>query len=95
VYSNLLSFAKVWLEKGELSPWIGVWWIHALALAMYGIGEYVAPPLAQFAHTEKTTSRLAGVSFAGRASAWIKEGNLILRLRTAEVGQVFGGATLF
>ena len=66
-----------------------------LALAMYGIGEYVAPPLAQFAHTEKTTSRLAGVSFAGRASAWIKEGNLILRLRTAEVGQVFGGAALF
>ncbi|HUY84243.1 MAG TPA: LPS export ABC transporter permease LptF [Steroidobacteraceae bacterium] len=34
VYSNLLSFAKVWLEKGELSPWIGVWWIHALALAL-------------------------------------------------------------
>ncbi len=34
VYSNLLSFAKVWLERGELSPWIGVWWIHGLALIL-------------------------------------------------------------
>ena len=33
VYSNLLSAAKVWLEKGELSPAIGVWWIHLAALA--------------------------------------------------------------
>lgn len=34
VYSNLLSLAKVWLEKGQISPWIGVWWIHALALGL-------------------------------------------------------------
>jgi lipopolysaccharide export system permease protein len=37
VYSNLLSAAKVWIEKGELSPIIGVWWVHAgvLALGLY------------------------------------------------------------
>jgi len=37
VYSNLLSAAKVWLEKGELSPVIGVWWVHlgVLALGLY------------------------------------------------------------
>jgi lipopolysaccharide export system permease protein len=33
VYSNLLSAAKVWVEKGQLSPWIGVWWVHLLILA--------------------------------------------------------------
>jgi lipopolysaccharide export system permease protein len=33
VYSNLLSAAKVWVEKGQLSPWIGVWWVHVLILA--------------------------------------------------------------
>src|SRR6202034_4829316 len=33
VYSQLLSAAKVWLEKGELSPAIGVWWVHILLLA--------------------------------------------------------------
>ena len=34
VYSNLLSAAKVWLEKGDLAPAIGVWWVHLAALAL-------------------------------------------------------------
>jgi len=34
VYSNLLNASKVWLEKGDLSPAIGVWWVHATALAL-------------------------------------------------------------
>jgi lipopolysaccharide export system permease protein len=38
VYSNLLSAAKVWLEKGDLPPAVGVWWVHAAAL---GLGLYL------------------------------------------------------
>ena len=38
VYSNLLSAAKVWVERGSLPPAIGVWWIHLLAL---GLGLYL------------------------------------------------------
>ncbi len=34
VYSNLLSAVKVWLEKGELSPAFGVWWVHASVLLL-------------------------------------------------------------
>jgi lipopolysaccharide export system permease protein len=34
LYSNLLSVAKVWLEKGDLPPLVGVWWVHLLALAL-------------------------------------------------------------
>jgi lipopolysaccharide export system permease protein len=34
VYSNLLSAAKVWVEKGDLPPIIGVWWVHLAALAL-------------------------------------------------------------
>jgi lipopolysaccharide export system permease protein len=66
-----------------------------LALAMYGIGEYVAPPMAQLAKREKTTSKLADISFAGSSSAWVKDGNLILRVSTGEVDQAFGGVSLF
>ena len=62
---------------------------------MYGIGEYVAPPLAQFAKREKTTTKLADVSFAGSSGAWVKDGNLILRVQTGEVDQSFGGVSLF
>ncbi|MFO1466448.1 MAG: LPS export ABC transporter permease LptF [Steroidobacteraceae bacterium] len=39
VYSNLLTAAKVWVEKGELSPLVGVWWVHLLAL---GLGLFLA-----------------------------------------------------
>jgi lipopolysaccharide export system permease protein len=66
-----------------------------LALLMYGIGDYAAPPLAQFAKREKTTEKLADVSFAGSSSAWVKDGSLILRVQTGEVDRAFGGVSLF
>ncbi len=34
VYANLLSAAKAWLEKGTLTPQLGVWWIHLLAIGL-------------------------------------------------------------
>ncbi len=30
LYANLVSAAQVWIEKGRLSPQIGVWWVHAI-----------------------------------------------------------------
>jgi lipopolysaccharide export system permease protein len=38
VYSSLLSASKTWVEKGDLPPVIGVWWVHAAAL---GLGIYL------------------------------------------------------
>ncbi len=35
------------------------------------------------------------MSFAGRSAAWIKDGNMILRLQTGEIDQEFGGVALF
>jgi len=66
-----------------------------LAVIMYGIGDYAAPTMAQFAKREKTTLKLADVSFAGSSSAWVKDGNLILRVQTGEVDRAFGGVSLF
>ncbi|HXA35821.1 MAG TPA: LPS export ABC transporter permease LptF [Steroidobacteraceae bacterium] len=34
VYSNLLSAAKVWVEKQDLPPAVGVWWVHVAALVL-------------------------------------------------------------
>ena len=34
VYSNLVSAAQVWIEKGRLSPLLGTWWVHALFAAI-------------------------------------------------------------
>jgi lipopolysaccharide export system permease protein len=38
VYANLLSASKVWVEKGQLAPAIGVWWVHLL---LFGFGLYL------------------------------------------------------
>jgi lipopolysaccharide export system permease protein len=33
IYANLLSIARIVLERGELPLWLGMWWVHgALAL---------------------------------------------------------------
>jgi lipopolysaccharide export system permease protein len=66
-----------------------------LAVIMFGIGEYAAPSMAQFAKREKTTLKLADVSFAGTSSAWVKDGNRILRVQTGEVDRAFGGVSVF
>ncbi|HLZ98377.1 MAG TPA: LPS export ABC transporter permease LptG [Steroidobacteraceae bacterium] len=97
---NLAAGSELVVTRASgVSVWRIAWPVGlagvTMALAMYGIGEYMAPPMAQLAKREKTTSKLADVSFAGSSSAWIKDGNLILRVQTGEVDQTFGGVSLF
>lgn len=66
-----------------------------LAVIMFAIGEYAAPSMGQFAKREKTIAKLADVSFAGTSSAWVKDGNRILRVQTGEVDRAFGGVSVF
>jgi lipopolysaccharide export system permease protein len=32
VYANVLYMCRAWVSKGDLSPWLGMWWVHLLAL---------------------------------------------------------------
>ncbi len=34
VYVNVLAAARTWIEKGWLSPGVGVWWTHLIVLAI-------------------------------------------------------------
>jgi lipopolysaccharide export system permease protein len=97
---NLAASSELVVTRASgVSVWRIAWPVGlaglTLSLIMYGIGEYVAPPLAQLAKREKTSSKFADVSFAGQSSAWVKDGNLILRVQTGEVDQSFGGVSLF
>jgi lipopolysaccharide export system permease protein len=97
---NLAAGSELVVTRASgVSVWRIAWPVGlaglTLSLIMYGIGEYAAPPLAQFAKREKTTNKLADVSFAGLSSAWVKDGNLILRVQTGEVDRAFGGVSLF
>ncbi|HHJ34615.1 MAG TPA: LPS export ABC transporter permease LptF [Gammaproteobacteria bacterium] len=32
LYSNLLSLGFSWIVQGKISPWIGTWWVHLIAI---------------------------------------------------------------
>lgn len=35
LYSNLLGLSQVWVERGQLSPLVGLWWVHVLVAALF------------------------------------------------------------
>src|ERR1700730_18334927 len=97
---NLAAGSELVVTRASgVSVWRIAWPVGlaglTMAIVMYGIGEYVAPPMAQLAKREKTTEKLADISFAGSSSAWVKDGNLILRVQTGEVDRAFGGVSVF
>jgi lipopolysaccharide export system permease protein len=32
IYTNMQSVSLAWLRKGQISPWLGLWWVHGVAL---------------------------------------------------------------
>ncbi len=34
IYSNLISAAQVWVEKGQVDPRLGMWWVHGLVVLL-------------------------------------------------------------
>jgi lipopolysaccharide export system permease protein len=97
---NLAAGSELVVTRASgVSVWRVAWPVGlagiTLALIMFGIGEYAAPSMGQFAKREKTISKLADVSFAGTSSAWVKDGNRILRVQTGEVDSAFGGVSVF
>ncbi len=34
VYTNLLTAGRLWLERGEVPSWLGLWWVHALVMLL-------------------------------------------------------------
>ena len=37
VYSNLLGVARTWMEKGQIDPALGMWWVHATVALVLGV----------------------------------------------------------
>ena len=34
VYSNFLSGAKVWIARGSMPAWLGLWWVHVVVVLL-------------------------------------------------------------
>ena len=41
IYNNLLNVAKKWVERGDVYPWIGVWWVHLILILVIVILFYL------------------------------------------------------
>jgi lipopolysaccharide export system permease protein len=59
------------------------------------IGEFLAPPLTQMARVDKAVQRNANISVTGRGSAWIRQGDQLLRAERLSGDAGFGGITVF
>ena len=34
IYTNLLNVARAWLTKGDISPFVGLWWVHLIMIVI-------------------------------------------------------------
>lgn len=59
------------------------------------IGEYVAPPLARIAESEKTMAKGASSNLVSGAGAWYKEGRTFIHLNAIQPNGVLHGVSLF
>ncbi|OUD14354.1 LPS export ABC transporter permease LptF [Thioflexithrix psekupsensis] len=40
IYNNLLNIAKKWVERGDVSPELGLWWVHGLLVIIIAFFLY-------------------------------------------------------
>jgi lipopolysaccharide export system permease protein len=66
-----------------------------LAVVSWWIGDYVAPPLEQYARQQKTFAKFRQISLTGNQGAWTKDGNTILSVQRQTTENQFGGVYVF
>lgn len=66
-----------------------------LAALMFVVGEYVAPPLAQYARQLKVFAKYDEFSLAGSRGTWVRDGDTILSVDQQSTSTRFGGIKVF
>lgn len=77
---------------------IGTWVLGAgvlLMIATWALGEYIAPPMEQYARELKTFQKFQDYSMAGNRAAWAKDGDTILSVQRQSAENSFGGVYIF
>jgi lipopolysaccharide export system permease protein len=67
----------------------------ALAVLAFAVSEYLAPTLGQLAREQKALAKFANISFAGQGGAWVRDGDLILKVEQQSGDGAFGGLMVF
>ena len=59
------------------------------------LGEWLAPPMRQLANQQKTFGKVSNVNFAGRAGAWVRDGQRLVNVARQSADGEFGGIMVF
>jgi lipopolysaccharide export system permease protein len=74
-------------------------WVASAGVLLMGmtwvLGEYVAPPMEQYAREMKTFEKFHDYSMAGNRTAWAKDGDRIFSVRQQSAGNSYGGVYVF
>ena len=66
-----------------------------VAVLLWVIGEYFAPPADQYARQYKIFSRYSQLEFVGSRSAWIREGPWFINVRRQAAENLYGGVYIY
>jgi len=66
-----------------------------VAVLMWLLGEYLAPPAIQYARQHKIFSKFSQVEFAGSSSAWVRKGSWLVNVRQQAADNLFGGVYVY
>lgn len=59
------------------------------------LGEFLAPPLKNYARQLKTFGKFSELSFASGSGAWVKEGNRIISIQQQTADNIYGGVYVY
>ena len=92
--SELVVMRASGVTTARFCLWLGAAGL-VIALAMFAIGEYVAPPLGQYARQMKVFSKFNEFSLAGNKGTWVRDGNIIISVDQQSAENRFGGIKVF
>ncbi len=92
--SELVVMRASGVTTARFCAWLGSAGV-LLAALMFLIGEYVAPPLGQYARQMKVFAKFDEYSLAGSRATWVRDGNTIISVDQQSGSARFGGIKVF
>jgi lipopolysaccharide export system permease protein len=92
--SELVVMRASGVTTARFCAWLGVAGM-LLAALMFVIGEYVAPPLGQYARQMKVFAKFDEFRLAGNSATWVRDGNTIISVDQQSGSARFGGIKVF
>jgi lipopolysaccharide export system permease protein len=78
----------------RISAWVAGAGV-VLMIAMWAIGDFVAPPMERFARQMKTFEKYHDYSMTGSRGAWAKDGDTIISVQQQSADNRYGGIYVF